>query len=1034
MIAVSRVVVVLTLLCCAAAQADLTPPADRKPKYPPKTRRMIRTDAELAQARENIKKYPSAKAVADGIIKEADRWLAWDDAALVELITTSDVPRAFETGAAGCPKCGDSIYQGGKGHYNWIIDLKRPFKVQCPKCKTLFPSNDYEAYYKSGLKDKKGWDTEYVDDGWGYKGANGEKYWFVAYYNHWMWHLNMTSGVHSLALAYQLTGETKYAHKAAVMLHRIAQVYPGMDHEFQSRYGEMVRAQGGHYRGKVVNSIWETGLISRLADAYDSVWETIDGDAELQKETGKTGEQIRSYVEANLLEDGIDAIFDGKIRGNFGMHQRALVKLALARQTGENAKWFDDLMNASSSRAATQGLSFALYNLVYRDGLPSETSPGYNFIWVSGISTYGSQLAKGGAKVFEIPRMRRLYDGVLDQIVVRSLTPSLGDFGTAYGALSGDSPETFQTAYRAYGDERYARMLAKSGATGDGTFKTFESLLQPPVEAKTDGLAPLPSRLMDGYGMGIVNDRADENAVSLYYGLKAGHGHFDRLAIDLFANGKPMMPDLGYPDAMNDFVPGIYSWSKNTISHNTVVVDARRQLGNVPGRAEMFVDGSFARIMDVSGDGTYPQTSTYRRALTMVDAGPGQSYYLDVFTVAGGKQHDYSLHGPPGKFEMIGGTWSEPAKGTLAGESVAVGEFYDDPKLGAKDYKGGYGGYAGSGFQHFTNVRRLTDPTAPWIGQWSHEKDASAKVRIRVLAQPGQQMILANATVSPVNHPEVLHYLIDRRQGEGLSSRFVSVIEPYKGTEFIRSVQAAGFKEGSGTAVRVERADGNTDLVVYDPAGAAKTLDAGERTDARVAVVTYRPDHAVVRAWFAGGTFLEAGGRTWKSAPAPAGDVVGVNPAKSEVRVKLSSAGDVKPELLVGRIVHFRNDLRRTAHPVAAARMEGQELVLTTKDDLIVGRARVAKIDGQAVLTKTALPLAATYKGAAVTTADFSGAWTITEAVEGKIALAETGVPPVKTGDDVWVINVHNGDTLEVPAALEWKRDGGGTAGPVGAN
>jgi hypothetical protein len=32
------------------------------------------------------------------------------------------------------------------------------------------------------------------------------------------------------------------------------------------------------------------------------------------------------------------------------------------------------------------------------------------------------------------------------------------------------------------------------------------------------------------------------------------------------------------------------------------------------------------------------------------------------------------------------------------------------------------------------------------------------------------------------------------------------------------------------------------------------------------------------------------------------------------------------------------------------------------------------------------------------------------------------------------VINVHNGDTLEVPAVLEWKQDGGGTAGPVGAN
>src|SRR4051812_13604945 len=309
----------------------------REPAYPLKTARTLVSDSELATARANITKFPAAKALANEIVKEADKWANWDDRALVELITDSRVPRAFETGTAGCAKCGHEMYQK-YGQYGWIVDPKVPFKVKCPNCGAVFPSNDYGAFYKSDMKEKVGWDTEFVDDGWGWTGPSGEKFWFVAYYNHWMWHREMVPGVKSLGRAYLLTGDKKYAHKAAVMLHRIAQVYPGMDHAKQSRYGTMMAARGIIYPGKVVNNIWECGLAQSVCDAYDAVWETIDSDAELARQTHKSGEQIRSFIEANFLEDAIDAYFQAKIRGNFGMHQACLVHLALVRQSGESDK------------------------------------------------------------------------------------------------------------------------------------------------------------------------------------------------------------------------------------------------------------------------------------------------------------------------------------------------------------------------------------------------------------------------------------------------------------------------------------------------------------------------------------------------------------------------------------------------------------------------------------------------------------------------------------------------------------------------
>ena len=50
------------------------------------------------------------------------------------------------------------ILQGGPAEkyslYPWRISvLSRPWKVQCPDCRRVFPSNDFEKYYKLGLNE-----------------------------------------------------------------------------------------------------------------------------------------------------------------------------------------------------------------------------------------------------------------------------------------------------------------------------------------------------------------------------------------------------------------------------------------------------------------------------------------------------------------------------------------------------------------------------------------------------------------------------------------------------------------------------------------------------------------------------------------------------------------------------------------------------------------------------------------------------------------------------------------------------------------
>jgi len=1027
-----QVVVLAAVAALHAGHAEAEAP--RKPQFPLKTRRVIYTDQAIRQARDNIAKYASAKELADRVIAAADAWLEWEDHPLRALIPDARVPRAFNVGTAGCPKCGKKIYERA-GTYPWRLDLKKPLKVTCPVCGGTFPDNDFKAYYDSDLKDKGALEGEYSDDGWGWVGPDGnadagpgERYWFVAYANHWTLHSHILPALGNLGLAYLLTGDVRYAHKAVVILDRISEVYPGMDYHSQSRYGQLTDARGGRYPGKLVNLIWACGNLTSMARTYDAVWETIDADAALEAALGKTGEQIRANIEANLLEEGIDGVLSGEIRGNFGMHQRALVYAALARQHGKTDQWVGSVLDRSSGSALHSGLNYALYNLVYRDGLPYETSPGYNSGWVGAINTIAEALKGTQWDIYALPKTRWLYDGILDMVTVGKFTPAVGDSSSVYGSCVAKT-SIFQPAYQAYGAPRYLARLATLDAVGDNSFRTYESLFDPPIEETEPAPQPQTSRLLDGYGMGILNNAKDTISASIYYGFKGGHGHFDRLNFEIFAHGRPMMPDTGYPDFMNGYVPGIYTWSKNTIAHNTVTVDARRQPGNQAGTVHLFVDGGFARVIDVDAPETYPQCSTYRRCLVMVDVDEDRQYFVDFFTAEGGSQHDYSLHGPPGECTVVGGEWVKQEKGTLAGEDVAIAEIYDDPVRGAEGYDGTYYGYTGSGFQHLFDVERHAD--GPWYLQYAHAKDPEARLHLRVLPEPGAEIILAHAQVSPVKHKELLRYVIARRHGEGVRSRFVGVMEPFREAALIEKVERMELNNGAATAVTVVRADGQTDVILYNPTRAEVTLEEFEAvTKAAVLVATVGEDGQPARAFSADGEVLSWHGGSMQGPAMPSGAVVSVRPEDRQLDVRLDHAdAGFDATSLVGRVVHLENDARRTAHPVQSAALEGDVLTLTTCDHLLVGRFRVKAVEPQALRTDTGFVFDPVYRGTYVTDEAFTAYYGITgvETPDGESTAVRLSAPlpgeqPFKAGADAWIVNVGPGDRLHVPSVFYWRR------------
>jgi len=1024
----------------------MLPPKSRTPQFPLKTARTLHSDAEIAQLRANLAHYPTAAALAKACIAEAGYWLLWSDQELHDLVTTAEVPRAVELCNTGCPIHGRKIFEGINGSsFPWIVDPKHPFQVKCPIGGEVYPSNDYGAYYRSGFKDKASLTGPYVDDGWGWVAPDGQRYWFVAHANHLVWEgpgldsRCIVNAVQSLGRAYLITGDRAYAHKAAILLRRVAEVYPNMNHEQQSRFGQLMAETGTRYTGKVVNAIWEAYQITpELCEGYDAIWETIDGDTALQKFYGQTGKQISACIEANYLEDAIDAYFADKIRGNYGTHQRALLLLAVVRQHGDNPRYVDEVLHRSTGHLLRIGFDYAFYDSVYRDGAPHE-SPDYNFIWIKIFAQSAPLLKKLGYDIAQLPRLKRMFDAPLDYITTGRHSAPLGDSRNRYAPVIGDDALTYQTGLKLYGDPRYAAFLGGIGATGDKSFSTFDALFSPAlptVAAAADGrvVPPMPSRILSGYGSAILNNPADTRSVDLFYGLHVAHYHHDRLHFDLFANGQDMMPDLGYPDGANEFNSSIFTWSKTSISHNTVTVDAHRQPANPAGHLELFADGPFARAIVANANGTYPQTTTYRRTLVMIDVpdtatAKDRGYVVDFFDVAGGHQHDYSLHGPTGKFTAIGGTWSAPEPGTLAGPNVKVGELYDDPVRGAKDFKGSYLNYEGSGFQHLVNVQRLQSVTRDFVAEYVHDKDPNARLRIRVLPEFDQEMILADARVSPIKYPELVKYVIARRVARPgkpeLSSTFEAVMEPFSTEPFIAEVHRSDY--GPDTIVNVVRTDGVRDLVIHHPRPKAAPFAPFRLrslgTDAEVAVLTLDSKNQLLRVFFAGGSFLSLGADTFHAFGLE-GEITAIDADNGRLHVRLA-VGSPAPHLpmLTGQILHLSNPLRETVQTITGARYEGADLVLTVKDDLRVGLVHVDSVEGAQVHSKTALRLFAIYRGTTLCNRAGQPLGTVLAAKDsGELTLTAPPTAKIAPGEDVWMIDAAVGETVRLPAVLSWSR------------
>ena len=822
------------------------------------------TAEKINNLRNNSNKYPWAKKLKNEAIERASYWVNIPDEELWAMVPGQDLPRCIDVTmdrlakgpkTLGCLKCGDNIKSFG--NYPYEPDFKnKPWKLTCPSCNVVFPTNDFEKFYRSAIDERGLFDPSKgdrsllynedhpdpsdplhkygVDDGFGYIDENGRGHRFIGYYT-WKYWMHLNNGLAALADAYLYTGEKQYAHKAAILLDRIADVYPDMDWKPYADMG-WYHSDGGRNMGKIEGSIWETGVVQKFADSYDKILSgTVDSPElfdflerqsekyQLPSPKGSRDLFVRN-VDDRILKTAFEAVLSQQIRGNQGMHQLTVAMCAIALNTEpQTSRWLDWLFEPDGG--SIPGL---MVNLLDRDGTSDEGAPGYAMIWghqvtkiASWISEYTSYTRNDIFKDF--PQFRATFLAAYRMAVLGKAIPNMGDTGTTglvTNALANPhfmvqgykyirDPEIAIAAYRANGNS--------AEGLGRNIFNSNPDALSEEIQRIAEKAGPRPEGgyLMSGFGLAILESGAGDSGFAIVsnYGRTKMHAHPDLLNFDLFAYGNWLAPDHGYPEFASP-IPSNREWTGSTISHNTVYVNEHPQKEIWGGHTRMFKQLKGFGIFEIDGNKAYPEIDKYSRTMLLIgvqDAitSDSNAYVVDIFRVKGGEDHVYSFHGPPGEMKIEGLELEAQTKGTYAGEDIPKGIWSDNFPIG---------------YAHLYNVRRDNNPSSRFMADWkvqpgyrSITEADDIHLRFHALS-PSDDVALADGDPpqNKAGNPKSLDYVLMHRAGEQLNSTFVSVIEPYKSEPFIKSIRRLDDGKEDRVALKIERTDGTNDYVLYN--------------------------------------------------------------------------------------------------------------------------------------------------------------------------------------------------------------------------
>ena len=717
-----------------------------------------------------------------------------------------------------CPNCA-----GGAEENQLSWSIEEPDRVFCQFCNMRFPNELYPENGVMRVTNARGEVQEYpyweapfpppaqlpgplshIEPDKKYRHYFRAKGWYVA-------RMYFSDAAYQLGKLYYLTGRPTLARRAALILDRFAQVYPGYCARFDAPFRTKVVFEGDHTFPYPVSpylaakwDYWAYGDIpSNLILAYDLIRESGQIDDEMQRRIevdlirGSVG-FVRSYP--ITLSNMDPAILRGLISAGRVLGEPAYVH--------ESVQWIGDLIRKQ----------------FFVDGM-----------WREGAVSYHNQTVEGLVSVMD------LLKGYSDPKGYSN--PESGERYDNLDLL--DSFPFFERARRIPDLLRYP----------NGRLVAVHDTWAWQERAPTTETAP---HLLAGVGHAWLGrgNGAYQMQAHLHFSGAYGHAHADLLSISLFSHGQERLSDIGYTWTHQR------QWASSTLSHSTVVVngeDQARGNENDPsdGNLLLFVPGnSWFQAVAAQGNRAYPGVvRDYRRLLVMIGVSAQDAYVVDVFRVDGGARHDYVLVGDANNDGSIETDLDRSTYGeTLLPPDVEV-------VFPSGETVPGYAEGHNFVYGYVRDVSRAEIST-PWNVVFASEGEPKGGVRIHGVSKLDGELLFGKMpSVRRAQESEgrlddyAMPALIHRREGRDLSSVFVNVLEPFGEAPFIRSVTRLG-KDSDGLALKITGED-YTDYLFCNPDG--KRMVVGDMAlDGRIGFVRER-DGAVERMTLVGGRLLQKG-------------------------------------------------------------------------------------------------------------------------------------------------------------------------------
>jgi hypothetical protein len=988
---------------------------------------------DVARARKNIERSAWAREMAEEIIEDANFWSSFSDELLYAMVPTQHPMALTVAQYHGCP-----IHGGNRSTLEG--DFLRPYQWKC--------NLGGEWWFNGKVIENPGTgeEIEMWDDGGGWVAPEGfpdagTTYYFTGAYRAWILYRLFSSpyapqtgeghqgrpAALAMALAYSLTGEERYAHKVGILLNRLADVYGRLQgiKEGWEAYDiskDPIRGYVGEASGR------EQFFLDSVLLTYDLTFEAIRDDTSLAPffrdkfvSDDVPGDEVDicQNIHRNLFAYAYEFL-DRTLPlagGDFLTSSLyTLLRLGVCLENGALIK---------QSLEAPTGIYNVMSNSFFRDGK----------FWYDSIS-YGKgniRLALMSAEwchgfqddehfpepldFYSDPRIRlREMMAFSQEIDCDGRVPMIGDTGAGRNPVI-ETPYSLddEIGFLRLADARatYARRIMRgtggdpeSGRKGGDEYLLFHA--EPWTSVLEAGEEQVESSVLHDSGFCVLRTGESPETrkhLVLNYGKgNRGHGHLDKLAINLISFGYDLSADLAYPPSW--IAPKKAGWETHTASHCTVLIDGENQV-YATGSLELLVDGPWVRLAEASGERAYLEiASKYRRFVALIPMGDEQAYILDLFHVSGGETHDYSFHslaGDEGKqFDLA---LADSAKmvsqdeGTLAGEAIAFGE--------------------ADGYGWIKDVSRAV--TEGMIQATWHAEANGPGVRVSTMGESDTTVHTGlGEGIGLKGHSPWEPYLIVRRSGrDGRENRFVSVLEPFSTEPFLDEIAPVEMN-GNRVGVRLRSGQVTHYLIQGDP-------ESELAVDLDGSMLRFKGDWAflelngesIAKAQVVNGSMFEFGDLSMRDAGGLTGTVNSVDVDGRTIRVSTDGSVD---DSLIGQVIVIENDayICNSTYTISGVRQvaDGTYELALSGMGFLLSEGKVDEIDGAVLHTDTPMlkleVVSDLFNGKVISSRRGEPGPRLIAAEKGKLTLVDEGDAEAFEDGSFYVYDIGAGDTWRV--------------------